>query len=143
MCPVEDATTPDPASDSLEELRLRARQGELIGEFSRMALSGAGSDELLAAAVRIASDGLGAPLAKVLQHVPGEDALLVRAGVGWRPGVVGHARLAADPASPAGYAMKTGAPVISNHLSAEDRFRTPALIAEHGARRAVNVVVRG
>ncbi|MBD0272461.1 MAG: GAF domain-containing protein [Acetobacteraceae bacterium] len=134
---------PSPAGDSPEELRLRARQGELIGEFSRMALSGASFDELLAAAARLAADGLGAPLAKVLQHLPGEDTLLVRAGVGWRPGVVGHARLAGDLGSPAGYALKTGAPVISNHLSTEDRFRTPALMVEHGARRAVNVVVRG
>ena len=31
--------------------------------------------------------------AKVLQHVQDEGTLLVLAGVGWRPGVVGHARL--------------------------------------------------
>lgn len=140
---IEDATTPSPAGDSPDELRLRVRQGELIGDFSRMALSGASFDALLAGAARIAAEGLGAPLAKVLQYMPGEDTLLVRAGVGWRPGVVGHARLAGDLGSPAGFALKTGAPVISNHLSTEDRFRTPALMVEHGARRAVNVVVRG
>ncbi len=100
-------------------------------------------DALLGEAARIAAEGLGAPLAKVLQHTLGDDTLLVRAGVGWRPGVVGQARLAADLGSPAGYALKTGAPVISNHLEGEDRFRTPALMVEHGARRAVNVVVRG
>ena len=143
MHPGEDATPPSPAGDSPEELRLRALQAELIAEFSRMALSGGSFDTLLAAAARIAADGLGAPLAKVLQHLPGEGSLLVRAGVGWRPGVVGHAKLAGDLGSPAGFALKTGAPVISNHLSAEDRFRTPALMVEHGVRRAVNVVVRG
>jgi two-component sensor histidine kinase len=57
--------------------------------------------------------------------------------------VVGQARLGAGLESPAGYALKTGAPVISNHLSAEDRFRTPMFMVEHGVRRAVNVVVRG
>ena len=129
--------------DTPGELRARLRQGELVSEFSRLALSGAELDTLLDAAARVAAEGLGAPLAKVLQHMPGEHALLVRAGVGWRPGVVGHARLGAELDSPAGYAMKTGAPVISNHLSTEDRFRTPALVVEHGVRRAVNVVVRG
>src|SRR5918994_716052 len=74
---------------------------------------------------------------------PSELRVRVRPGVGWRPGVVGRARLGADLGSPAGYALKTGAPVISNHLDAEDRFRTPELMVEHGARRAVNVVVRG
>ena len=133
-----------PPDDLPSELRVRVRQGELISEFSRLALAGTDFDALLDAAARLAADGLGAPLAKVLQHTPGaDDSLLVRAGVGWRPGVVGRARLGADLASPAGYALKTGAPVISNHLDTEDRFRTPALMVEHGARRAVNVVVRG
>ena len=129
--------------DAPGELRVRVRQSELIGDFSRLALSGASFDALLDAASRIAAEGLGAPLAKVLQYRPGEDTLLVRAGVGWRPGVVGRARLGADLGSPAGFALKTGAPVISNHLAAERRFRTPELMAEHGVRRAVNVVVRG
>lgn len=143
MCDADSSATAGPTHDSPDELRVRVRQGELISQFSRLALSDTGFDELLGAAARIAADGLGAPLAKVLQHRPGEDTLLVRAGFGWRPGVVGQARLAADLGSPAGYAMKTGASVISNHLDREDRFRTPALMVEHGARRAVNVVVRG
>lgn len=131
------------SDDAPDELRVRVRQSELIGDFCRMALSDVSFDALLDAASRIAADGLDAPLAKVLQYRPGEDTLLVRAGVGWRPGVVGKARLGADLASPAGYALKTGAPVVSNHLAAEQRFRTPRLMAEHGARRAVNVVIRG
>lgn len=131
------------SDDAPDELRVRVRQSELISDFCRMALSDVSFDALLDAASRIAADGLDAPLAKVLQYKPGEDTLLVRAGVGWRPGVVGKARLGADLASPAGYALKTGAPVISNHLAGERRFRTPRLMAEHGARRAVNVVVRG
>jgi two-component sensor histidine kinase len=135
--------TPGPPGDTPGELLARVRQGELISEFSRVALSGADFDALLGAAARLAAEGLGASFAKVLQHLPGEGALLVRAGVGWRPGVVGHARLGTGLDSPAGYAMKTGAPVISNHLAKESRFRTPPLMAEHGVRRAVNVVVRG
>jgi two-component system, sensor histidine kinase PdtaS len=137
------ASAANPADDSLRELRVRVRQGELISEFSRLALSGADLDALLGAAARLAAEGLGAQLAKVLQHKAGEGVLLVRAGVGWRPGVVGHARLGTGLDSPAGYALKTGAPVISNHLGREDRFSTPKLMLEHGARRAVNVVVRG
>jgi two-component sensor histidine kinase len=126
------------------ELRMRVRQNELIGEFSRLALSGMPLELLLGAAARIAAEGLRTPMAKVLEHSPGEEAtMLVRAGVGWRPGVVGHARLGTDLASPAGFAFKTGDSVISNHLAGEQRFRTPELLIEHGVRRAVNVVVRG
>jgi two-component sensor histidine kinase len=46
-------------------------------------------------------------------------------------------------ASPGGYALHTGQPVISNHLDIEERFRTPELLVEHGIRRAMNVILQG
>jgi two-component sensor histidine kinase len=46
-------------------------------------------------------------------------------------------------ASPAGYALRTGKAVISNHLENEERFRTPELLVEHGIRRAMNVILQG
>ena len=65
------------------------------------------------------------------------------AGVGWGPDVVGVATVGADIESPAGYALITGKPVISNHLENEDRFRTPELLVRHGIKRAMNVILQG
>ena len=64
------------------------------------------------------------------------EPLLVRAGVGWQAGVVGVATVGADLASPAGFALRTGKPVISNHLENEERFRTPEILqpARHPPR---------
>jgi two-component sensor histidine kinase len=56
---------------------------------------------------------------------------------------VGVASVGADLASPGGYALRTGKPVISNHLENEQRFRTPELLARHGVRRAMNVILKG
>ena len=78
-----------------------------------------------------------------MEHLPAENRLLIRAGVGWPPGIVGEASVGADLASPAGFALKTGKPVISNHLENEERFRTPELLVEHGIRRAMNVILQG
>jgi len=39
--------------------------------------------------------------------------------------------------------LRTGKPVISNHLQDEQRFRTPELLVEHGIRRAMNVILQG
>jgi two-component sensor histidine kinase len=78
-----------------------------------------------------------------MEYIPTENRLLVRAGVGWDEGVVGQATIGADLASPAGYALRTGKPVISNHLENEQRFRTPELLIEHGIRRAMNVILQG
>ena len=45
--------------------------------------------------------------------------------------------------SSSGFALRTGKPVISNHLENEQRFRTPELLVEHGIRRAMNVILQG
>ena len=92
---------------------------------------------------RMTAEGLDAQYCKVMEYIPSENRLLVRAGVGWDKGVVGSASVGADLASPAGYALRTGKPVISNHLENEQRFRTPDLLVEHGIRRAMNVILQG
>src|SRR4029077_1627410 len=84
-----------------------------------------------------------AEFSKVLEYLRGENLFLVRAGVGWDEGVVGVASVGADLESPAGYALRTGKPVISNHLENEQRFRTPELLVRHGIRRAMNVILQG
>lgn len=123
-------------------LRQRIRQQQHVAALGTLALRAEDSvPELLDAAARFAADGLGAPLAKVLEHLPRENALLIRAGVGWRDGVVGVVRL--PMTSPAGHALLTGTPIISNHLSAETRFCTPPVMAEHGVKRAINVIIAG
>jgi two-component sensor histidine kinase len=141
---VEQASGASPSDDlSGRALRLRIRQQELLAELGVLALQGASFVEMLNHTARMTAEGLGAEYCKVLEYIPAENRLLVRAGVGWDEGVVGHATVGADLASPAGYALRTGKPVISNHLDNEQRFRTPELLLEHGIRRAMNVILQG
>lgn len=128
---------------SVDALRLRVRQQELLSDFGVLALKGTPFAELLDSAVRLVAEGLKADFAKVLKYLPEANRFLVCAGVGWGPEVVGQATVGADMASPAGYALHTGKPVISNHLDIEERFRTPELLVEHGIRRAMNVILQG
>ena len=128
---------------SIDNLRLRVRQQEMLSEFGVLALKGTPFPELLDRAPRIVAEGLRAEFAKVLKYLPEDNRFLVCAGVGWEPNVVGSATVGADMASPAGYALHTGKPVISNHLDIEDRFRTPELLMQHGIRRAMNVILQG
>jgi PAS domain S-box-containing protein len=130
------------ASSIDQELRLRLRQQEILAELGAVALRGGHPESLFQETTRLVAIGLETLFCKVLEYRQSEDQLLVIAGVGWHDGVVGHARIGADLASPAGYALKTGRPVISNSLSAEARFQTPALLVEHGIQRAINVIIR-
>jgi GAF domain-containing protein len=135
----------DNHSDDLtgRALRQRIRQQELLAELGVLILQGTTFMEMLDHAARITAEGLNAEYCKVLEHIPSENRLLVRAGVGWAEGIVGSATVGTDLASPGGYALRTGKPVISNHLENEQRFRTPELLAEHGVRRAMNVILQG
>lgn len=138
---------PNPAGDSpdtgLRALRVRIRQQELLADLGVRALQGAPFDQLLQEAVRLTAEGLDVEFCKILEHIPSSNRLLVRAGVGWDAGVVGTATVGADLDSPAGFALLTGKPVISNHLENEERFRTSDLLTQHSIRRAMNVILQG
>ena len=143
--PVVERQSSDGQPDDLtgRALRLRIRQQELLSELGVLALQGTSFVEMLNHTARVTAEGLVAEYCKVMEYIPAENRLLVRAGVGWGEGVVGNATVGADLASPAGYALRTGKPVISNHLENEQRFRTPELLIEHGIRRAMNVILQG
>ena len=128
--------------NSQDELPYRRRQQSLLREFGSAALQTRDFRQLLQSATELSAKGLGAPYAKVMEYLPDENRLLVRAGIGWPAGTVDNTSLGADLESPAGYAFHTGESVISNHLQEETRFRTPKLLADHGIRRAINVLIK-
>ena len=108
-----------------KELTLRLQQQALLAELGRRALSHLEFEALLEEACRLTAMGLNIRFAKVLEYLPNQNQLLVRAGVGWREGVVGHVTIGAELDSPAGYALHTGK---SNQLATEQRFYTPSLL---------------
>ena len=122
-------------------LGYRLEQQAALSNFGMEALKSSGIADLLDHAATTAALGMRASLSKILEYRKAENDLLIRAGVGWRAGVVGEVTFGADLESPAGYAFHTGSPVISNHLDGEDQFRTPKLMIEHGVKRAINVLI--
>ncbi len=133
----------DSADMTAQALRQRLRQQEILAELGVLALQGTPFPVLIEHTAILTAGGLKAEFCKVMEFLPDENRLLVRAGVGWDAGVIGKATVGADLESPAGYALRTGKPVISNHLENEERFRTPELLLEHGIHRAMNVILQG
>ncbi len=136
-----DGPSHAPVTDRV--LKLRVRQQEILAELGVIALRGTPLKDLLDTAAKLAAEGLEAEFCKILEYIPTENRLLMRAGIGWDSGVVGKASVGADLASPAGFALHTGKPVISKQLENEQRFRTSELLADHGVRRAINVILQG
>jgi two-component sensor histidine kinase len=78
---------------------------------------------------------------KVLRYQSETGNLLVVAGVGWKPGVVGFATLASDSASPAGRSIQTAAPVTIEDLPNDSEFRVSPMLRDHGIVALLNVPI--
>ena len=123
-------------------LRSRVIQQAAIAHIGRRALSGASLQCLLDDAVARLASVFDVELAKVLEHQP-DGTLLLRAGVGWKPGLVGSAVIPAATGSQAGYTLLSAAPVIVEDLRSERRFAGPDLLVEHHVVSGMSLVIPG
>ncbi len=125
------------------ELRTRAAQQAAVAALGQRALGGAELSTIFEEAVALVASTLGVEYCKVLELLPEEEALLLRAGVGWREGLVGRVRVGMGSDSQAGYTLLTDEPVVVEDLGAETRFSGPPLLLEHGVVSGLSVVIPG
>jgi two-component sensor histidine kinase len=78
---------------------------------------------------------------KILRYRPDRGDLLVEAGVGWKPGVVGHVTFGADRFSAPGRSLQTGAPVAVEDIANDPEFRYAEVLREHSIVSVLNVPV--
>jgi len=119
------------------------RQQAVLARFGELALRSDDLDEILIEACRLVGDALGTELAKVMELQADGTSLSVRAGVGWKPGVVGEVTLKATDDSSEGHALKTGEPMISPDIATEIRFTYLPFLIENGVQAVANVVIIG
>ena len=117
------------------------RQQTILAKFGELALRSNDLDEVLTEACHLVGEALGTDLAKVMELQGDGETLLVRAGVGWKPGVVGGATVKATYNSFEGQALKTGEPMISPDIDNETRFSYAPFLTDNGVRAAINVVI--
>src|ERR1700679_2102220 len=91
--------------------RLR-RQQAALAEFGTFAFSERDLHTILTEAARVCAECLCEPFAKICRFRKDENDLLVVAGCGWKPGVIGNVVSQADESSTQGRAFITGEPVI-------------------------------
>jgi PAS domain S-box-containing protein len=137
---IEDITGRKRAED---ELRSRAHQQATVAELGQQALAGEDLTALMDQAVALVAQTLEVEYASVLELLPESQALLVRAGVGWTGGLVGHATVDAGLHSRAGYTLLAAGPVIVEDLRTETRFSGPPLLHDHGVVSGMSVIIHG
>jgi two-component sensor histidine kinase len=125
------------------KIRKLRRQQAAIASFGSFALRQHDLMKVLSEAARVCADGLTVPFCKVCRYRAAENDLLIEAGYGWQPGVIGHVVSRADASSPQGRAFATGKPSICNDLYKDPQFVLPPFYAAHGIVSTVDVLIKG
>jgi PAS domain S-box-containing protein len=124
-------------------LEIHADQQAVIAQLSQQALAGTDLQTLMNSCVMLVAQNLKVEYCKVLEVLPDGERLLLRAGVGWQPGLVGQASVSNDINSQAGYTMLAQSPVIVGNLKQETRFHGPELLDDHDVVGGISVVIHG
>ncbi|WP_336490593.1 PAS domain S-box protein [Methylobacterium nigriterrae] len=123
---------------SQEQMMKRQR---VLADFGEFALRSENLDEVLAEACRLVAEALRTIRAKVLEIQEDGQYLLVRAGVGWDPGIVGRLRLPMREHSSETFAIKEGTPVITQDIRTEERFEVPEFMRQADVVALANVPI--
>jgi PAS domain S-box-containing protein len=126
-----------------EILRKRARQQHAVAELGKVALREPDLQRVFDHATLAVAETLEIEFCKLLEILPGEEGLLLRSGVGWKPGLVGQLRIAAGIESQAGYALLSEHPVVVADLREEERFHDKNLLLDHGVVSGMTCLITG
>jgi two-component sensor histidine kinase len=125
----------------LDPVALR-RQLTAFAQFTTRALGETDIESLMTDACLRARSGLNMSHAKLLEYLPSRDRLLLRAGVGWKPGYVGVYEVAPDLDSPIGHAFGLADPVPIADYTTQHVYLYPNILKEHECVSSLNVPVR-
>jgi len=150
----ELARTFDALAESLEQrvkerelgeqvLLARSLQQTVVSALGQFALVSDDFGALLNQAAILVAQTLEVQYCGILELRPKRKDLLLRAGIGWRRGWVGHTSFPVDARSQNGFTLAAGEPVVVEDLRNEKRFRGGALLRDHGVVSGLTVAIRG
>ncbi|TGD65645.1 hypothetical protein EYC08_07105 [Tabrizicola sp. WMC-M-20] len=128
---------------SEQQLKRRLEQQSAIASFGSFALNQPDLQKVMDRAVQLAADVLKVPLTKILQFSDTADHLVLRSGIGWQDGLVGHGKVGIERESQAGFTLMSDSPVLVSDLRSETRFDGPQLLHDHGVISGISVIIPG
>ncbi|GKS62826.1 hypothetical protein YTPLAS72_01300 [Nitrospira sp.] len=126
-----------------EQLRIHAKQQSVVADLGQFALEVSDLDDILNQAVQRMAETLEVEFGKILELSPDGKEFRLRAGVGWREGLVGDATVGAELNSQVGFTLASQGSVIVEELGSESRFSGPRLLLDHGIVSGMSCVIAG
>jgi two-component sensor histidine kinase len=125
------------------EVKVRARQQEVLARLGERALVESDLQKFFNEVAASVGEILDVELVKILELVPGDAELVLRAGIGWESDLIGKATVSTGRESQAGYTLASGRPVITEDLRAETRFTGHRLLHDHGVVSGMTAPIAG
>ncbi len=125
------------------ELRNRVKQQEALAQLGERALAEADIEHLLSDAVTTVAMTLAVDFVKILELLPGNDDLLLRAGCGWQPELAHSTIGSAGSGSYGRFVLDSPLPVVTEDFAAETRFRVDDYVREHRCVSGVSLAIAG
>ncbi|HEY6996329.1 MAG TPA: GAF domain-containing protein [Candidatus Binatia bacterium] len=126
-----------------QEMETRVRQQEAVAAIGARALSDTSLGNVYKEVCATVTRTLDVEFCKILEAQPDSQNLLLRAGVGWKEGLIGTATVDVGPHSQAGYALQCNQPVVVEDMAGEARFDPAALLLDHGVVSGLSVIIPG
>ena len=123
------------------QLERRTAQQIAVAGLGRAALEGASASELMDQAVKLVAESLELEFCELLVPAEDRDSLVLRAGVGWRGGLVRTARVPIGSEFHPGYTWSSLGQIVVEDYAVEQRFRPTRLLTDHGVVSGICVLV--
>ncbi|HYA06074.1 MAG TPA: HWE histidine kinase domain-containing protein [Xanthobacteraceae bacterium] len=137
---------PDAAAERARlerELRSRAKQQEALAQLGERALAEPDLERLLNDAVSTVAVTLAVEFVKILELLPGDRELLLRAGFGWQPDLVGTILTTTEPNTLGRFTLDSSVAVLIDDFTTEIRFEVGQYLKDHGCVSGMNVTIAG
>ncbi len=118
-------------------------QQAAIAELSQLALTQLDLNVMMNKAAEIVAGALSAPLCKIQKYSSNEQILILKAGIGWKDGLVGNYTSSIWENTQSAAALKSLHPVAVENYDTDDRFTISPLLKDHGVKSGIAVVISG
>jgi len=123
-----------------ERLRIKEKQNDILYRIGKVALEFESLQIFLDESVKLIANILEVEYCKILELMP-DGNFLLRAGSGWKHGLVGKAIIGGEKESQAGYTLFSGMPVVVEDFAGESRFKKPEILRMHEVNSGVSVTI--
>jgi PAS domain S-box-containing protein len=126
-----------------DEIRSRAKQQSALAQLGERALVETDIERLLNDVASTIALTLAVDFVEVLELLPGNIDLLLRAGFGWKAGCIGSIVTAREDGNYARHILDSAKPIVVADFPSESRFVVPRYLQDHRCVSGMSTMIAG